>query len=167
MKPTEMSEFDSQLAELEDGDLHHFGDWPVSVVPPVAAGVYTIWKGAQLVYVGMSGRSLDPEKVAELLAKKKRKGLWERLNSHASGGRSGDKFCIYVCDRLVLPALSQQDILDVAKGKLSLDAGTRQFIRKHLQFRIVVVPDGEAARAVESLARSGSLRAGKPLLNPL
>ena len=42
---------------------------------------------------------------------KKAKGLWTRLNSHAIGRSSGDQFCVYACDRFVVPHLSdhQQD----------------------------------------------------------
>jgi hypothetical protein len=45
----------------------------------------TVWlPDSRLLYAGMSGRKeLDPESV-------KRKGLWTRLDSHASGQRSGD-----------------------------------------------------------------------------
>ncbi len=137
-------------------------------VCPSLPGVYgMIDRQGQLIYVGMSGRSLDPEKIEELLAKKKRKGIWERLNSHASGGRSGDKFCIYICDRLVLPGLSRAEIERVASGELNLDTRTRQFVRDHLQFRFTILPDGEKARSVETLARSGSTGGCKPLLNPL
>ncbi len=163
-----MSEFDQQLLELESGPLHPFQEWPIAAVPQVAAGVYSIWLGtAELIYIGMSGRSLGPKKVASLLEESKRRGLWERLNSHASGGRSGDRFCIYVCDRLVLPGFSTEEIGRVASGALNLDAETRKFIRKHLYFRFVILPTGEDARELERLARSGSLRAGRPLLNPL
>jgi hypothetical protein len=30
------------------------------------------------------------------------KGLWTRLNAHASGRRSGDQFCVYIGDRQVV-----------------------------------------------------------------
>lgn len=54
-----MDAFAEHLAELQSGPLHSFKGWPVPAVPSVAAGVYSIWSGAQLVYVGMSGRNLD------------------------------------------------------------------------------------------------------------
>ena len=53
--------FQSELAELEFGRLHRFADWPNSIVPTFGAGVYTIWQGGILVYVGMSGRSIGAE----------------------------------------------------------------------------------------------------------
>jgi hypothetical protein len=36
---------------------------------------------------------------------------------HASGRRSGDRFCVYVADRLVLPTLSQEDITAIGSGR--------------------------------------------------
>ena len=46
------------LEHLETGPLYWFRDWPNPEVPPVAAGVYTVWRGDELVYAGMSGRVL-------------------------------------------------------------------------------------------------------------
>jgi hypothetical protein len=56
-----------------------------------------VWRGDEFVYVGISYR--DPTATTN----KGAKGLYGRLASHASGRRSGDQFCIYVCDRFVLP----------------------------------------------------------------
>jgi hypothetical protein len=92
------------MKELSDGPLHAFATWPNAAVPRIAIGCYSIWRDEQLVYVGVAGRALDPAKVATLRQKKGRpRGLYDRLKSHASGRRSGDQFCVYVCDRLVLP----------------------------------------------------------------
>ena len=49
------------------------------------------------------------------------KGLWTRLDSHASGRRSGDQFCVYVCDRFVVARLSDQQQAQIGDGLLSLD----------------------------------------------
>ena len=89
------------MQELEAGSLHRFQDWPNDQVPKRAAGVYTVWDGDRLLYVGMSGRAMAAEDLevspnGRVVAK----GLWTRLNAHASGRRSGDQFCVYVCDRL-------------------------------------------------------------------
>jgi len=59
----------------------------------------------------------------------KAKDLWTRLNSHASGRRSGDQFCVYVCDRFVVPALSVAQQAQIAEGRLALDKLTRELIR--------------------------------------
>jgi hypothetical protein len=152
---------------LTAGRLYAFCDWPNPAVPRVAAGVYTIWRGEELVYVGMSGRSLTSDKIAEhRAASEKGKGLYTRLNSHAGGRRSGDQFCVYVADRLVLPALTSDQIARIASGSLSLDALVRTFIHLHLAYRFSEAPDGSTARQWESAMRRGVLGSAPPLLNP-
>ena len=46
------------MQELETGPVHRFQDWPGT---QRAAGVYTIWDGDQLLYVGVSGRAMVAE----------------------------------------------------------------------------------------------------------
>ncbi len=151
---------------LVSGRLCPFADWPVAEVPRAAAGVYTIWdRGGALVYVGISGRGLSAEQLTAAAADGKRVGLWNRLNSHASGRRSGDQFCVYVCDRLVLPTLTTDDIARVAAGEGSLDALTRAYVRTHLGFRYATTSDGTMALELEHRVRSGEL-GPLPLLNP-
>jgi hypothetical protein len=159
--------FQQHLAGLAACDAIPFAAWPDARVPSAAAGVYTIWRGPQLVYVGMAGRSLDEAAIRQHAENGSRKGLADRLNSHASGRRSGDQFCVYVADRLVLPAMTAADLEFVGRGELSLDARVREFVRRELQFRFVVVRDGAEARELERVVRAGGLPAGKPLLNPL
>ena len=91
------------LAELRDGPLNRVGDWHNPAVPNGRIGVYTVWRGDQLIYVGMAGRALGPGADAGRPAAAKLTGLRRRLASHASGRRSGNQFCIYVFGRLVLP----------------------------------------------------------------
>ena len=158
----------TELHELEAGALHAFRDWPNAAVPAVCAGVYSVWRGPQLVYVGMSGRALSTDAIAaQRSAGLRGKGLSSRLNSHASGRRSGDQFCVYGGDRLVLPTLGPAEIQRVAAGELSLERLIGDFIRRDMGYRLVEVPDGARAGAVEREARAGGLRVGKPLLNPL
>ena len=57
----------------------------------------------------MAGRSLTEDQItAHREAAARGKGLYSRLNSHALGWRSGDQFCVYVADRLVLPTLTPE-----------------------------------------------------------
>ena len=152
------------LENLEAGPLYLFRDWPVAAVPR-AAGVYSVWSGDALIYVGMAGRGRSASELTERAAQRK-VGLADRLASHARGRRSGDQFAVYVCDRLVLPTLSRDQIEAVAAGARSLDVLTRDYIRAHLGFRFIATEDGTSATALERRARGGELRAGKPRLNP-
>ena len=154
--------------ELSNGPLHAFATWPNAAVPRIAIGCYSIWRDEQLVYVGVAGRALDPAKVATLRQKKGRpRGLYDRLKSHASGRRSGDQFCVYVCDRLVLPTLDESAISSIAIAELALDSVTRNFIRDHLAYRFTETTSYRDALELERAIQRGALPAGPPMLNPL
>jgi hypothetical protein len=81
--------------------------------------------------------------------------IYTRLHSHASGRRSGDQFCVYVADRLVLPTLSQEDISAIGSGRHQMDAFVRRYIHENLCFRFVMLPDGAAAYNVEAAIKNG------------
>ncbi|MEE3198808.1 MAG: hypothetical protein VX254_02165 [Planctomycetota bacterium] len=151
------------IAGLETGKLFSFSDWPNEEIPRVSVGVYTIWRGQQLIYVGYSGRNLRPH---EIKAAKKPKGLLTRLKSHRTGLRSGDQFCLYVCDRFIIPVLDTETQQRLDVGERLLDGFTRKFIRGELSYRFITTEGSEAARRIESQVREGFLNAGKPLLNP-
>jgi hypothetical protein len=124
-------------------------------------GVYSIWRNDTFVYVGMSWREPTPTSSGNS------PGLWGRLNSHASGRRSGDQFCIYICDRFVLPELTPVDLREIVQGNVSLDVITKNYVRNHLNYRYVTTKTGAEARALEASIRSRGLpNAGKPFLNP-
>lgn len=157
------------LAELATGSLHRFVDWPNPDVPSWRAGVYTVWDDqGVLLYVGMAGRGLLADAhLSQPDGARKRRGLADRLNAHASGRRSGDQFCIYVFDRFVLPTLTPGQVRAAAVGDLSLDMLTRDYIRQHLRYRFVVTNDGQAALALERAARRDGVDGMVPVLNPL
>jgi hypothetical protein len=150
------------LIALANGPIRRFADWPDPSVPKVAAGVYTIWNQDQLIYVGMAGRAITAERTST-----KPTGLWDRLRSHADGRRSGNQFCIYVCDRFIVPNLSPEQQAQIGAGALSLDHLTRRYIHDKLAYRYVITPTPAGARSLEQLVQFGALEAGAPLLNPL
>ena len=156
-----------ELEALSSGQVYRFADWPNDAVPAVAAGAYTVWEGDKLVYAGMAGRSLTADSIMEHRNDPTRvTGLRSRLASHASGRRSGDQFCVYVADRLVLPRLDQGTIQAVGDGSASLDSLVREYIHDKLAYRFIETADGDHARAIEDRVRRGGLAAGPPVLNP-
>jgi hypothetical protein len=87
---------DDLLAALGSGPEYRFADWSNPEVPNCRAGVYTVWDGELLVYVRMAGRGLPAgsHESEKALVSTKARGLRDRLNSHASGRRSDDQFCV-------------------------------------------------------------------------
>ena len=142
---------------------YKFSDWPNPEVPLVSAGVYAIWNDDELFYCGMSGRSIE----SAIKKGKKKYGLVTRLNSHASGRLSGDQFCVYVANRLVIPELTEHDLPKFKSGELRLDKLTKQYIHQHLEYQYVTVNTSEEAYNLEDHARKGEVFGIKPLLNPL
>ena len=129
----------ASLTDRAKGVTSSFKDWPNSKVPTFGAGVYTIWhKDGRFIYVSMSGRGIT----ADTIHRNTSHGIYTRLKSHASGRRSGDQFCVYVADRLVLPTLSQEDIAAIASGRHQMDAFVRTYIHENLSYRFVMLPDG-------------------------
>jgi hypothetical protein len=150
-------------AELARGPSHSFADWPNPEVPAFGAGVYTVWdRKERFIYVGMSGRGIT----AETTRRNTPHGIFTRLASHASGRRSGDQFCVYVADRLVLPTLTHEDISAVGSGRHQMDAFVRRYVHANLLYRFAMLPDGVAAYAVEAAIKNGQWDSGRPLLNP-
>jgi hypothetical protein len=141
---------------------HRFSDWPNPEVPAVAAGVYAIWEGDTLVYCGMSGREL--EKAASTARAKY--GLITRLGSHASGRLSGDQFCVYVANRLVIPSLSTDQLPKFRNGELNLDRLTKAYITERFEYQFAFAKSSAQAYALEKRCREGAVFGVKPLLNP-
>ena len=111
----------------------------------------------------MSGRQI--EKAIE--QGKSKYGLVTRLNSHASGRLSGDQFCVYVANRLVIPQLKAEDLAKFATGEFKLDTMTKKYIHDHFEYQYVIVGSSSEAYDIEDKARRGELFGIKPFLNPL
>ncbi|MFH0261381.1 hypothetical protein ACGRH2_25850 [Vibrio barjaei] len=140
---------------------YKFSEWSSSDIPQVAAGVYAIWRGEELVYCGMSGRQIEKNR------HKSKFGLITRIQSHASGRLSGDQFCVYVANRLVIPGLQQEDLPRFASGELKLDGLTKLYIHEHLEYQYLVVDSSDEAYDIENKARAGEIFGVLPLLNPI
>lgn len=153
---------DQYVTELGEGALHSFANWPNPSVPTFGAGVYTAWHNdGRFIYVGMSGRGIT----AETIRRNTPHGIYS-LQSHASGRRSGDQFCVYVADRLVLPTLTREEIAAIGTGRHQMDAFVRRYIHENLSYRFAMVPDGATAFEIEAALKGGRWAHSRPLLNP-
>jgi hypothetical protein len=141
---------------------YKFSDWPNPAVPEVAAGVYAIWEKETLIYCGMSGRSFKKGMVHS----KRRFGLVMRLGSHATGRLSGDQFCVYVANRLVIPSITPEQLGKFRSGELRLDSLTKRYIHERFEYQFTVLETGFDAFALEEQCRCGETFGIKPLLNP-
>ena len=136
-----------------------FKDWPNIDIPLVAAGVYLIWDGEDLIYVGMSGREI------EKTLNKRRYGLYNRLQAHASGRLSGDQFCVYVANRIVIPDLTQQQLAQFRDGDVNLDMLTKKYVQR-LDNQFCVVDSSKEAFSLEDACKWGEFNGKMPLLDP-
>ena len=139
-----------------------FKNWPNSKLPQVAAGVYVIWYGEQLIYVGMSGRDIEKA----IKDGKKKYGIITRLASHANGRLSGDQFSVYVANRIVIPELKQSQQKKFKDGEITIDQMTKKFIRTSLEYQYLLVDKSQDAYDLEMHCRRGVVFGSKPLLNP-
>lgn len=142
---------------------YRFADWPNLAIPAVSFGVYAIWHEETLVYFGMSGRQIEQIKMQ---GSRKEYGLVTRLRSHWSGRLSGDQFCVYVANRLVIPSLRPEHLKEFAMGKLTLDALTRVYIHQHFDYQYLITETSVEAFAVEAAAKRGEIFGQRPILNP-
>ena len=114
---------------LSAGPCFSFAHWPNPKVPRDKAGVYTLWLDwHEFAYAGMAGRSIHENGSSQ------KGGLFGRLNAHANGARSGNRFCIYVADRMVIPTLTPEDLKAIGEGRLLLDDLTGEFIRSRMSY---------------------------------
>jgi hypothetical protein len=56
---------------------------------------------------------------------------------------------VYICDRFVVPRLSDAQQAEIGDGVLSLDVLTRQYIRDHFEYRYVILRNGKDALALD------------------
>jgi hypothetical protein len=108
----------------------------------------------------MSGRDIEKNK------HKKRYGLYTRLHAHATGRLSGDQFCVYVANRLVIPSIRPEQLQLFHSGKLTLDKLTKQYIHERFEYQFCVVDSSREAFDLENACRSGVIFSTTPLLNP-
>ena len=153
------------MIESKDFSIRYrFSDWPNADIPLITAGLYVIWEDKQLVYCGMSGLEIEKYKYSN---SKKKYGLINRLNSHASGRLSGDQFCVYVANRIVIPSLEPELLEQFRDGTMNLDRLTKRYVHDRLEYQYALVESSAEAFAAENLCRNGTVFGVKPYLNPL
>ena len=149
------------IKSLLSGPLFRFSDGLHETLPLASYGVYTIWKDAKFMYVGIAGRGLDLT-----INHVKMRGLKDRLDSHWNGRRSGDQFALYVFDRFVVPRLTEEQQHQFESGEIEGDSFTQSFIQTHFCYRFATTESYKEANTIETHMAKGLTAAGLPLLNP-
>ena len=125
---------------------------------PKMPGCYLIWRGEELIYVGISGKVWEKDNP-------RTSHLKHRLGDHFRGTKS-DVFPIKIFERIVLSRITEEEIQSITNGKIEIRHLARNYIRRKLTFTFATTTDYELAEKTEKLIRKGSL-GQKPLLNPL
>ena len=157
--------WDKELSELSNGNLFTFKDKTSWTVPKVSSGVYTIWNQDEFLYVGMSGKDIHEMNIEDIRNEGKKRGLITRLESHWSGQRSGDQFCVYISDLYVLQNLSSQDIVLISRREKRMDDYVRDYIRNNLSFRYVLMKNGKDCFSLEKFIQIQGLNGETPSIN--
>ena len=121
-----------------------------------------IWDGDTLLYCGIAGREFERAAATA----RRRCGLITRLTSHASGRLSGDQFCVYVANRVVVPPLTSEQLARLRTAELTLEELTRRYINERLKYQFAIVQSSADAYVLERECRRGSTFGARPMLNP-
>ncbi len=127
---------------------------------PGETGVYTVWSGADLLYVGCV------VKKASETSNPQADGIKGRLRTQSRAKRINSVVALRVCDRFIVPELSPRQLEGLRTGATDLDALTAHWMRENLRYKVVHTASGDLAREVEALLRRDSGPLGPPLLNP-
>lgn len=157
--------FNNYVKKLKGPGKRRFSNWDTikKEIPNNTAGVYTIWRKTEFIYVGMAKKPSKTVKTNEA------NGLRRRIGKHASGHRGGNMFCVYVGDRFIVPELTDHEIGTLRSGDLKLDGvlgRIRVFIRTNLTFHYITTNNTKTASDLEMSIKRGETTLGKPLLNP-
>lgn len=136
-------------------NVYHFSDWPIEI--PALPGVYAIWKGKTLIYVGEAGRNWTEKKPGS-------GHLKGRLSDHARAQRA-DVFPTYVFERFVGRTLQDSDWKLIESGEKHMNEYARDFIRSELSFSYLPTSDWTTAKSMESDIQRGAL-GQRPIINP-
>ena len=145
-----MPNLDELWYQLNRQPVHAFADCPNREIQKGKPVVYLVYRVYKWIYIGMYFKNLQ-----------------SRLNQHASGRRSGDQFCVYLGDRLVMPKLDVDQMKGVFSGEVSLDDEIRKFVRSQLSYRYLLVQDDPTARSLEKYGLEIAKGQGAGLLNAL
>ena len=135
---------------------------------PARPGVYAIWKGEELLYVGMAGMKWTRKRIYSDDGH-----LRSRLKQHAAARRS-DNLVYYLIQGHVGRALTESDWRDIDNEEnITLQTKVKEYIWKNISFSYAQSPKQERsslakrriARDWEKRLLNGELDGKEPLYN--
>lgn len=130
---------------------------------PRKPGIYVLWHGCDLLYVGMVWR--DPQDTSNPRAA----GLAGRLRTHRDCPMT-ERFALAVARRYVVPNLADAERKGLATGTTgfrSIKVMTRQWVWDNVDFSVEEVRAVVARKAEATIQRSGLPGSEPPALNAL
>ena len=149
------------LEQLAEGTLWRLSALASNAEPAKGPpGVYTLWRGQDLLYCGMTYRD------ASETTNPQAAGVWGRLDTHRNLKRASS-LGVQIMDRFIIPDLTPDELEALRRGERFLQDRLRAWIRDNVSYRVWVSTTGTEARHVERLVRRNGLEhVGLPLLNP-
>ncbi len=138
-----------------------FSDDVKKNVPSFGSIIYTVWdSNDEFIYVGIAG--------TQHTKPVKNRNPRSRMESHSSGHRSGDQFCIYIQDFFVLPKIFESGEYEPRRGYL--DQLTKEYIHQNLRYRVMSFQTEDSVsivRDLENKIKRGAFEFPPPFLNGL
>ncbi len=120
---------------------------------PARPGVYAIWKGEELLYVGMAGTKWTRKKIYSDDGH-----LRSRLKQHAAARRS-DNLVYYLIQGHVGRALTESDWRDIDdEENVTLQTKVKEYMWKNLSFSYAQSPKERSTLAKRRIARDWEKR---------
>jgi hypothetical protein len=152
---------ESALEALEASPPSRLGELMSSDCPRTT-GLYTLWDGEVLLYVGIARVEAEEGKNPQ------RDGIRGRLNTYRRSRLTSD-FAVQMFLRFVVPRLTEEQRVELARGSLGMaqmSALTRAELDRRITFRTYACDPLNAALIEDYVRREGLLLAGRPAFNP-
>jgi hypothetical protein len=118
-------------------------------------GVYALWEGKELLYIGYTRKNLKAPSASF-------SGIKNRLHSHRLGGGSFGQLLLMV---KIARNFKEKDWDQIASGEVSMNEAVQQHVQSHVSYTFVETETAEDAKRLEKFLLESEERA--PLLNML
>jgi hypothetical protein len=150
-----MTPIDQLVERFERAERHRFDAWPDESLSKGRPGVYGIWAGDELLFVGLSWQDRADTDNPQA------QGVWGRLQTYMIRNQPS-RFISAVFDRFVFPSLEGDSRTAIADDPALASEAAHQHLRNHFEYRALVTSNGEEARALADAIKGGHSVFGPP-----